>query len=132
MNRAIAMAMAGLGLGAIAAAALAAPAAPAGNAVQGKTVFMRCAACHAVGDGPGGKMGPNLAGVYGRKAGSVAGYTYSPALKGSGLKWDEASLSRFLASPRQTVPGTKMAFAGLSNPQDRANVIAYLKTSGKK
>lgn len=114
------------------AAALALPAAahaqakPA-NAAAGKLVFMRCAACHAVAPGAPNKVGPNLSGVVGRKAGAATGFRYSAALSGAKLTWNEATLDKWLARPAGLVPGTSMVFAGLPKPEDRANVIAYLK-----
>lgn len=109
---------------------VAAPPAPSGDAVKGKAVFARCAACHRVDPTATGGMGPNLAGVHGRRAGTLPGYAYSPAMKASGLKWDDATLSRYLAAPTKVVPGTKMMAPPVGDPQDRANVIAYLKTAG--
>lgn len=96
-----------------------------GNAVAGKTVYARCAACHSV-DTPVNRLGPSLLGVVGRKAATVPGYNYSPALKASGLMWTPVQLDAFLAAPRLKVPGNKMGFLGLANAADRANVIAYL------
>lgn len=98
-----------------------------GDPVAGKKVFMRCVACHAVQPGAGAKMGPNLAGVVGRKAGSAAGFKYSAAMQKAKLTWNEATLDKWLTKPSAVVPGTSMAFPGLPNPADRANVIAYLK-----
>ena len=105
-------------------------AAPPGNAVNGAVIFKKCVACHSI--DPSGKngLGPNLRGVAGRKAGMVAGFPYSPALKASGLVWNDQNLARFLAAPRQAVPGTKMIFIGLPKPQDQADVIAWLKQNG--
>lgn len=97
------------------------------DAVAGATVFKKCAACHTIGENAFNKVGPELNGLIGRAAASVAGFNYSPAMKASGLTWDEATLMTFLASPRGTVPGTKMTFAGLKSETDLANVIAYLK-----
>lgn len=110
----------------LAGAAGAAPAAPKGDATHGQQIFARCSVCHTIGQ-TGGKMGPALNGVVGRKAGSVAGYAYSPAMKNSGLTWDAATLARFLQAPMKTVPGTKMFFPGLASPQDQADVVAFLK-----
>ena len=110
----------------IAAAAGAAPVPPKGDAGHGQQIFARRSACHTIGQG-GGKMGPVLNGVVGRKAGSVAGFAYSPAMKNSGLTWDAATLARFLQAPMKMVPGTRMFFPGLPSPKDQADVVAYLK-----
>jgi len=118
-----------LGLG---AAALLSAAAPAADPVKGKAVFARCAACHKIDKAVPGGIGPNLAGVHGRIAGQQPGFAYSPAMKASRLKWDDATLSRFLAAPTKVVPGTRMMAPPIANPQDRANLIAYLKTTGGK
>ncbi|MFG1428992.1 c-type cytochrome [Roseixanthobacter glucoisosaccharinicivorans] len=91
------------------------------------TAFNQCKACHKVEAGRNA-IGPSLFGIVGMKAGSVAGYQYSPAMKNSGLTWDDATLTKYLASPKDTVPGTKMAFVGLKKPEEVAAVIAYLKT----
>jgi cytochrome c len=89
--------------------------------------FGQCAACHSVEPGKNG-VGPSLAGVFGSKAGSVAGYTYSPANKNSGLTWDEATLDTYLTAPMKTIPGTKMSYGGMGDPAQRKAVIEYLKT----
>jgi cytochrome c len=102
----------------------------AGNAAAGETTFKTCRTCHRIGEGATNFVGPELNGVVGRKAGSVPGYHYSDANMNSGLTWDEATLTKFLRSPREVVPGTKMAFPGLQNDDDVANVIAYLKEFG--
>ncbi len=99
---------------------------PAVDPAHGKQVFARCAACHSVGQDARRGIGPALNGVVGRKAGTAPGFRYSSAMRRSGLTWDMETLSRFLKSPSKTVPGTRMAFPGISNPQDRADVIAYL------
>jgi cytochrome c len=108
-------------------AANAADVLPAGRASAGEVVFQQCAACHAVGQGAQNGVGPSLNGVVGRGAGRAPGYRYSSAMRGSGLTWDRATLARFLSSPSEAVPGTRMGFSGLSSPQDRADVIAYLQ-----
>lgn len=105
---------------------------PAADPVKGKTVFARCAGCHSLAPTGVSGIGPNLVGVVGRRAGSLPTYRYSPAMKAAGLRWDEASLSHFLSGPTKTVPGTKMMAAPIANPQDRANVIAYLKTGSAR
>ena len=120
------MAGAAVGLAAFSGQAFAAPATSKGDAAHGQQIFARCSVCHTIGQ-TGGKMGPPLNGVVGRKAGSVAGYAYSPAMKNSGLTWDAATLARFLQAPMKTVPGTKMFFPGLASPQDQADVVAFLK-----
>ncbi len=90
-------------------------------------VFAQCAACHAVQAGQNG-IGPSLAGVFGRKAASVPGYDYSPALKASGMVWDDASLDKWLANPMGTVSGTRMTYAGQGDAAKRHELIEYLKT----
>ena len=89
--------------------------------------FAQCAACHAVEPGKHG-IGPSLHGVYGTKAGEIPGFAFSEKLKASGLTWDDATLDQWLAGPMKMVPGTKMSYAGLSDPAKRAEIIAYLKT----
>jgi cytochrome c len=103
-----------------------APAASAPN-LRGKLLFLRCASCHNIGAGTQ-KIGPNLAGVVGRKAGSLPGYAYSPAMQHTNLVWNEATLDRWLARPSDLVPGTAMAFAGLPAEPDRQAIIAYLRS----
>jgi cytochrome c len=93
----------------------------------GETVFKKnCAICHTLEPGKN-KIGPSLAGVVGRKAGSVPGFTYSAANKNSGDTWDEKTLDTYLTDPRKFVPGTKMVFAGVKSPEDRKALIEYLK-----
>src|SRR6202045_4149897 len=102
----------------------------AGDAAAGKTVFAnQCASCHTTEVGKKG-FGPSLAAVLGRKAGGLAGFTYSPAMAQAGLTWDDKTLDEFLTSSTTKVPGTSMPVA-LPNPADRANVIAYLGTLGR-
>jgi cytochrome c len=100
-------------------------AAMAADADAGKAVFNKCKACHQV-DKNG--VGPHLGQVVGRKAASVEGFKYSPALEKSGLTWDEATLDKWLQGPSKLVPGTKMIFPGIKDETDRANLIAYLET----
>ncbi len=102
----------------------------AGDAAAGETTFKVCRTCHQIGEGARNFVGPELNGVVGRRAGTVPGYNYSDANKNSGLTWDEATLMKYLKRPRGVVPGTKMAFPGLSRDDDIANVIAYLKQFG--
>jgi cytochrome c len=113
---------------AITALWLTTPSAPAfadADPVRGKTVFGQCSGCHATTSE--NKVGPPLAGVFGRTAGTLSGFRYSKAMAGSGTVWNEQTLDAFLAAPGKTLPGTSMPVA-LSSAQDRADVIAYLKT----
>jgi cytochrome c len=93
---------------------------------QGANVFKKCQTCHTVTKGGPNTLGPNLWGVIGAPHAMHAGFAYSDALKGKPGTWDWEGMSQWLKSPKAYAPGTKMTFAGLSNPQDRANVIAYL------
>ncbi len=100
----------------------------AGDAATGEKLFKRnCAACHTT-DAGKHRVGPSLAGVAGRTAGTADGYRYSSAMAGYGVVWDAATLDTYLVDPRGTVPGTKMTFRGLKERQDRENVITYLET----
>ncbi|MHA3791319.1 c-type cytochrome [Sphingomonas sp. YL-JM2C] len=94
---------------------------------KGADVFKKCAACHNAANGGPNALGPNLWGVLGEGVGQGAhGFAFSDALKSKGGTWDWQNLSDWLKSPKAFAPGTKMTFAGLSKPEDRANVIAYL------
>ena len=110
----------------IGAVLAAAPAWAAGDATTGKQVFARCAACHSTTPGEN-KIGPSLAGVFGRKSGSASNYNYSPALKAANIIWDDRTLDQFLTSPAADVHGTKM-FINVPDAADRENVISYLET----
>lgn len=99
----------------------------AADVEAGKKAFNKCAACHSVEPGKT-KVGPSLWGVYGRKSGTLEGYAYSAAMKDSNLTWDTATLDTYLEKPSSVVKGSKMAFAGIKDPEERANVIAYLQT----
>jgi cytochrome c len=100
----------------------------AGDAKAGAAVFKRCAVCHTNDKGGGDGLGPNLFGVFGRKAATRAGFAYSGPLRKSGIVWDEANLTKWVAGPARTVPGTKMAFAGITSKKQQADVVAYLGT----
>jgi len=104
------------------------PAAAAGDAARGPAVFTHCSGCHALSAGDV-IVGPSLHELFGRKAGTVAGFSYSKALAGSGIIWDEASLRKFLADPGGTVPGTKMQSGAVTDPQQLDDLISYLKTA---
>ncbi len=117
----------------VAGAALVASAgvAAAQDAAAGEKVFLaKCKVCHMPPEAAKNLVGPSLAGVVGRKAGTVPGYHYSEANEKSGLTWDEAELKKYLKDPKGVVPGTKMVFPGLQSEQDIDNVIAYLKQFG--
>ena len=115
---------AGLGaaLGLAAALCHAAP-----DAAHGEHVYARCLACHALASD---RVGPRHCGLLGRRAGSVPGFAYSPAMKQSKLVWDEKTLDRFLANPLKVVPGTAMTYDGVPDAQDRRDLIAYLREAG--
>jgi cytochrome c len=99
-----------------------------GDAAKGATAFVTCKTCHAIEEGVN-RIGPSLHAVVGRAAGTIPGYTYSAANKNSGITWSEDKLFQYLENPQRVVPGTKMSFAGWpTDPQKRADVIAYLKT----
>jgi cytochrome c len=101
----------------------------AGDPVAGEKLFAQCAVCHEIGPGAANDVGPALNGVIGRPMASVAGFAYSKAIlakAAEGLVWDEATLDAYLARPARWLRGTKMSFAGLRTPEERADVIAYL------
>lgn len=102
-----------------------------GDAAAGKTVFNVCKACHTIEAGGPNRVGPNLHGIVGRKAGTHDGFSYSAAMKEAGFTWDEAKLNEYLKDPKATVPGNKMAFAGIKDDAKRANLIAYLASESK-
>ena len=114
----------GFGLSAI-------PALASGDVAAGEKVFKKCKACHVV-DAEKHKTGPHLVNIMGRAAGSADGFKkYSDAMKSSGIVWNEETLDGYLEKPKAYVKGTRMAFAGLRKEEDRANVIAYLKSYSK-
>ena len=94
---------------------------------KGQRSFNKCLPCHAIGPGAENKVGPALNGIDGRHAGAVAIFNYSKANKNSGLVWNEATFKDYIRSPQAKIPGTKMAFAGITNPQEIDNLWAYLK-----
>lgn len=102
-----------------------------GSAAKGKAIFAKCMACHTIAQGAPNAIGPNLYGVIGEPIGKGKnGYAFSSALSSKGGDWTYDELNQWLTSPRSYVPGTKMSFAGLSKPQDRADVILYLRENG--
>lgn len=94
---------------------------------HGKSEFAICKSCHTIVPGGANMTGPNLHGVFGRKAGTAANYNYSDAVKNAGFTWDAAHLDKWLTQPRTFLPGTKMSFAGVKEEKDRIDLIAYLK-----
>ena len=98
------------------------------DAAKGEQVFKKCAACHNAEPGGPNALGPGLYGVMGNPVAGHPGFAFSPALKEKGGAWDWEAMSEWLANPKKFAPGTKMTFAGLGNPQDRANVMAFLNS----
>lgn len=94
---------------------------------NGRRKFGMCRSCHTIAPGGANLTGPNLHGVFGRKAGALETYNYSDVVKTAGFVWDAEHLDKWLAEPRTFLPGTKMSFAGLKNEKDRVDLIAYLK-----
>lgn len=109
-------------------AAIAASTAQAADPAKGKSVFQRCAICHRVEKNGGNGLGPNLFDIVGRKAGTVADFSYSAAMKNSGIVWSTDKLTAYIEHPAAVVPGNKMAFAGVTDAGQRADVVAYLAT----
>jgi cytochrome c len=110
----------------LASSAIAAQA--AGDAKAGAAVFKRCAVCHTSDKGGGDGLGPDLFGVVGRKAATRPGFAYSAPLQKAGIVWNEATLTKWVAGPARMVPGTKMAFGGITSKKQQADVVAYLGT----
>jgi cytochrome c len=102
-----------------------------GDTERGRRIFAQCATCHSPEQGVN-RVGPSLYGIIGRPAGTIAGFRYSDANRNSGITWSEQELFNYLENPRARIPGTTMAFVGLRNPQQRADVIAYLKANAEQ
>ncbi len=102
--------------------------ASAGTMAAPPASFAQCGVCHAVKKGAPNGIGNNLYGIYGKKAGSVAGFNYSPALKSSKLVWNDAALDKWIANPMKTIPGSRMPYAGQADAKKRAEIIGYMKT----
>lgn len=107
---------------------VAAPTAAAPDTKRGEQIYARCMACHALAFD---RVGPRHCGLFGRLAGSVPGFDYSPAMKNSKIRWNEQTLDRFLTKPLAMVPGTSMTYDGIADPAERADLIAYLKQANQ-
>jgi cytochrome c len=108
---------------------LSVPAHAAGDAEAGATLFKRiCGGCHQVGESARGSFGPQLNNIFGRPSGSTADYQYSDAMKSAGIVWTRETLTAYLEAPKEVVPGTRMIFWGLSDPEKIDNLLAYLET----
>lgn len=97
-----------------------------GDAVRGEARFKECAACHKL-DAGANEVGPSLHGLFSRKAGELADFRYSPAMKRSGVLWTAETLDKYIADPQAFIPANRMPYAGMSNANDRADLIAYLQ-----
>lgn len=122
--------LASLSIALLSAALLGSPAFADGDVKKGKKVFNKCKACHFV-DKEKNKVGPHLVGLFGRTAGAVEGFKYSPAMMESGIVWSSETLAVYLANPKANVPGTKMVFAGLKKEKQITDVISYLQEATK-
>jgi cytochrome c len=100
------------------------------DVAKGEAVFKKCTACHTINSGGANGIGPNLYATLGKPLGSHAGFAYSEALKGKGGTWTFEAANEWLTNPKKYAPGNKMTFAGLSNPEDRANLLVYLNAQG--
>jgi cytochrome c len=107
---------------------LASPAGAAADWMRGEQVYARCAACHALAYD---RVGPRHCGIFGRQAGGVPDFAYSAAMKNSRITWNDETLDRFLAGPLKMVPGTSMTYDGVSDPGERADLIAYLRRANE-
>jgi len=112
------------------ASALVAHAQGAGDAQRGAQVFAQCKVCHSLEAGKN-MLGPSLHGLLGRKAGSVPGYAYSPAMKNANVTWDDDTLSKYLADPKAFIPGDKMVFPGVKDPSKLGDLLAYLNQASR-
>ena len=101
------------------------------DVAAGETSFRKCAPCHSIGPDAANKVGPELNGLDGRSAGTVAGFNYSDANKGSGITWSEAVFKEYIKDPRAKVPGTKMIFAGIKNDKELNDLWSYVSQYDK-
>src|SRR5947208_2819602 len=105
------------------------------DAASGEKIFVQCKACHQIGENAKNAVGPVLNGLFGRKSGTIEGFSYSSANKNSGITWDEATFREYIKDPKAKIPGTKMIFPGLKDPKQIDDIVAYLKqfdSTGKK
>jgi len=102
--------------------------AQSGDPAAGKAAFQQCAICHKADKGAGNGLGPNLFGIVGRKAASLSDFEYSGPLKAAGITWTDDKLTQWVAGPAKMVPGTKMAFPGITSKATQRDVVAYLGT----
>ena len=109
---------------------LASTSAFAQDAANGEDVFKKCRACHQIGETAKNGVGPIMNGIIGRKSGSIEGFNYSDANKSSGVTWDQATFLNYIKDPKAAMPGTKMAFAGIKDEKDAADLFAYLSSFG--
>ncbi len=109
----------------------AAQGARAQDVAAGETSFKKCLACHSIGEGAKNKVGPVLNGLDGRKSGSVEGFNYSDANKGSGITWNKDQFLEYITDPKAKIPGTKMVFAGIKNEKERNDLWAYISQFDK-
>jgi cytochrome c len=100
----------------------------AADLANGEAKFAICKTCHNTAQGAGDMTGPDLWGIFGRKAGSEPGFAYSDGMKALGIPWDAQAIDKWIANPKSMIPQTKMTYIGMENPKDRIDVIAYLKT----
>lgn len=112
------------------ALAVSTAAASAQDVAAGEQSFKKCLPCHSVGEGAKNKVGPELNGLDGRKAGIAEGFNYTEANKNSGITWGESTFKEYIKDPRAKIPGTKMVFAGIKNEEEVNNLWAYLKQFG--